>query len=245
MNGRMTTRPGPALRAALIVALLAALLLMLLPSTSWALGLGLNLGYAYRIGTLGAEDTALSTNNSYPDLDFSSNDLNVGLTLDTAVARDRLFNYRLNVDYVRGWIDPDTVPGLSPNAETTSDGVDLENIFGFGVVRRPDLRWWVGPSLRISIARALSVDSGAAQYFASPLVNVGAGIVTGVNLHRGRHVSAGMTLGYDINFAVYAFDAPIDIQYTGALHRVTLGVTVLYRFGSDAFGRPAPIASRR
>jgi hypothetical protein len=178
-------------------------------------------------------------------MDFSSNDLNVGFTLDTAVARDRLFNYRLNLNYVRAWIDPDGVPGLSPNAETTSDGVDVENFFGFGVVRRPGLRWWVGPSVRISLARAISVDAAAAQYFQSPLLNVGAGVVTGVNVHRGRHMSAGLTLGYDINATLFEYDAPIEIQYRGAIHRVTLGVTVLYRFGDDIFERKGPLASRR
>ena len=152
---------------------------------------------------LGGNDVALGSFIDYPDLDFSSSDLNVGFTLDTAVARDRLFNYRLNLNYVHGWIDPKTVPGLSPNAETRSDGLDLENVFGFGVIRRPDLRWWIGPMFRISIERALSVDANAAQYFASPLLNVGAGIVTGVNLHRGKHMSAGLTLGYDINYALF------------------------------------------
>ena len=234
MKKRITSLPR--------LALLAALLL--LPSASWALGLGANLGYSYRTGTLGGNDVALGSFIDYPDLDFSSSDLNVGFTLDTAVARDRLFNYRLNLNYVHGWIDPKTVPGLSPNAETRSDGLDLENVFGFGVIRRPDLRWWIGPMFRISIERALSVDANAAQYFASPLLNVGAGIVTGVNLHRGKHMSAGLTLGYDINYALFEYDSPIDIQYLGAMHRVTVGVTVLYRFGNDIFEKNKPVASR-
>lgn len=239
MAKRMTKRRCAAQMAFAVLGAVA-----MFPGAAWALGLGVNLGYAYRTGSLSAEDVSPPPDVSYPDLDFSSNDLNVGFTLDTAVARDRLFNYRLNLDYERGWIDPDTVPGLSPNAETTSDGVNIENIFGFGVVRRPDLRWWIGPSVRISLARARSVDAGAAQYYEQPLIAVGAGIVTGVNLHRGRRMSAGMTLGYDINAALFEYDAPIDIQYRGALHRVTVGITLLYRFGNDVFERPTPVASR-
>ena len=230
-------------KVALSVSVVLAAIL-LLPGAATALGLGGNLTYSYRTGTWQGEDTALGSNIDYADLDFSSNDLGVGLTLDTAVARDRLFNYRLNVNYQHAWLNPSS-PDLPTINEFEYDGAEIDNIFGFGVMRRENLRWWIGPSIRFALGRALLRANGGALVQALPQADIGAGIVTGVNLHWGKHFSLGVTLGYDINFSIMAFQEPIDIQYTGATHRISLGLTALYRFKGDVLGTNRPVASAR
>jgi hypothetical protein len=213
-----------------ISAVLAATLL--LPGAATALGLGGNLTYSYRTGTWAAEDSLIA-NVNYANLNFSSNDLGVGLTLDTAVARDRLFNYRLNINYQHAWFDPSS-PDLPTINEFEYDGFEIDNVFGFGVMRRKGLRWWLGPGIRLAAGRALLRAGGGASVQSLPQFDVGAGIVTGVNLHWGKHFSLGATLGYYINYSgLLIRTQQTEIQYFGATHRISVGLTVLYRFNRD------------
>ena len=229
-----------------IGAILAATLL--LPGAAAALGLGANVTYSYRTGTWAGEDVNLGGNSTYEDMDFSSNDLGFGFTLDTAVAKDKLYNYRLNINYQHSWFDvslPEPPTALTEIKEFEYDGFEIENIFGFAVMRREDLRWWVGPSIRISAGRALLRGNGGSLVQNVPQLDAGAGLVTGVNLHRGKHLSVGGTFGYHINWSLLEYQEPIEIQYTGATHRVSLGLTVLYRFKGDTFRVEEPVARRR
>lgn len=214
------------------------------PTASMAIGLGANVGYSYRTGTPDQGQTDALENGFPLSIDWSSNDVRVGLTLDTAVARDRLFNYRLNVDYQRSWV---TVSGLPQTINY--DGGELENIFGFGIVRKPEMRWWVGPALRLAGGSGLVTVNTPTSIFIrdATQVEVGPGIVTGINLHRGDRFSVGMTAGYYVNWAVFNINdvgpnlvtpvpgSTVDAQYTGALHRFSVGMQVLYRVGGDSF----------
>jgi len=221
------------LLASTILATVSAMVVM--PTASVAVGLGANFGYSYRTATLQQGDFVSSVVSGYPfSVDWSSNDLRVGFTLDTAVARDRLFNYRLNLNYQRSWITVSALPQTF-----NYDGGEMENIFGFGVVRRPDLRWWVGPGLRFSGGSDPITIITPTQFssFSASQIEAGVGIVTGVNLHRGDRISAGLTAGYYINWALFQINdgAADEPQYTGPMHRVSVGLTLLYRLGSDSF----------
>ena len=64
--------------------------------------------------------------------------------LDSAVAKDKLFNYRMNLGY-------EHVPrGSTDSTFAMFNGGSFENIFGFGVYRSKLMRVWLGPSLRIA-----------------------------------------------------------------------------------------------
>lgn len=219
--------------------------MLLLPGAASALGLGGNITYSYRTGTWQAEDASFFSNTQYADLDFSSNDLGVGLTLDTAVARDRLFNYRLNLDYQHAWLNASS-PDLPTINEFEYDGFEIDNIFGFGAIRRESLRWWIGPAIRLAAGRALLRADGGALVQSLPQFDVGAGIVTGVNLHWGKHFSLGATLGYYINYSgLLIRTQQNEIQYFGATHRISVGLAVLYRFKRDVLETSSPFARTR
>lgn len=223
------------IRQAWLTVIVLAYAFLALPTEAVAIGLGAGIGYAYRTGTLDQDDALL--NGFVPSIDWSSQDLRIGAVLDTAVARDRLFNYRLNLNYVRSWV---TLSGLPQTFDYS--GGELENIFGFGVVRKPGMRWWVGPAVRLAGGSApldLSVP-GTLVLRDAAQVEVGAGVVTGVNLHRGERLSLGLTAGYYVNWSVFEINDAVpgvleDPQYTGPVHRFSVGMQVLFRLGDDRF----------
>ena len=68
-----------------------------------------------------------------------------GISTDTAVAKDKLFNYRMNLGY------ENVQESIASFGNFSSyHGASFENIFGFGVYRSRLMRVWLGPSLRIA-----------------------------------------------------------------------------------------------
>ena len=200
-----------------LIALLAA------PTTVLAVGFGANFTYGYRTGTLGDVD------DFFPDIDWTSNDISVGFTLDTAVASDRVFNYRMNLNYEHGIVE------FNDSGDTVgSNGMAMDHIFGFGIIRTRSMRFWLGPAIRIAVAGIddKGVDAIEADF--------GVGGVMGLNLHMGDAMSAGMTFGYQYNGSIFAFESfsgasGLDFLHTGGLHRISVGVTILFRSGGDVW----------
>ena len=60
------------------------------------------------------------------DQDYESDRFGLGFVMDTNVAKDSLFNYRLEVGYQHSWREFDDFSG-----EIESDGFTINNTFGF------------------------------------------------------------------------------------------------------------------
>jgi hypothetical protein len=73
-----------------------------------------------------------------------------GLVIDTAVAKKNIFNYRMNLGLGQIW---EKAKESDPFDEDLS-GIEGEfiNSFGFGIVRIPLFRLWLGPQLGIRFA---------------------------------------------------------------------------------------------
>ena len=103
----------------------------------------------------------------------------IGLALDTAVAEDTLFNYRLQLGYARASYD-------------YSDGnrFEMRHIFGFGVLRTEQVRLWLGPQIGLDYE-----DFGGGSY-----VGANIGPALGVNVQFGPVVSLAVTVfgGYGV-----------------------------------------------
>ena len=106
----------------------------------------------------------------------------IGIVMDTAVASDNIFNYRLQLAAV----------------ETTYDNLEMEgkimtHTFGFAVVRNQTMRLWIGPQLSLRDLDAkdnnlsLELNGGALQ------------AVAGINLHVTSSLSLTGKLGYIIS----------------------------------------------
>ena len=68
-----------------------------------------------------------------------------GLVVDTCLAQDKLFNYRLHLGY--DYIAMDLKSRSAGIYEAKFNRINIFNNFGFGIVRNKLLRFWIGPQL--------------------------------------------------------------------------------------------------
>jgi hypothetical protein len=78
--------------------------------------------------------------------DYKTDRFGIGFVMDTNVATDRLFNYRLELGYQKSWREFDV---LSRDIEFS--GFTWNNYFGFAPYRSQNIRLWMGPTLRFSV----------------------------------------------------------------------------------------------
>jgi hypothetical protein len=153
------------------------------------------------------------------NFDYEEDQYGVGFSFDTNVATDRLFNYRLDAGYQH--VEQD----FGSFGTADSDGLAIENTFGFGVLRRNDLRLWVGPGIRASFDFFDGTDSWD--------FGLGVGPTVGVNFHTGPNVSLGLSLGYQMSYVVAVIDSFDDQD--GYEQRFFVKLTVLFRSADDHF----------
>jgi len=122
------------------------------------------------------------------DFDKDTNHLGVGLVMDTAPARDKLFNYQLNIGY-----DRFGNRGGSAWGNVDFDGVAISNNFGFGAMISPTTRVWFGPELRVTWA-----DGNPDKYanYKIHIFGVGIGPVIGVNLNYDEMHTLVLKMGF-------------------------------------------------
>jgi hypothetical protein len=127
-----------------------------------------------------------------------------GIMFDTAAARDTLLNMRTTVAFSQNWdyrysrrpllfIIPNfPIPGYG-----TADiyqtkyyrakdmvkpySIDLSEAFGFGVVRTPVVRFWLGPEYVLKL-----ITTGSKKYLS---VSTGLGLVLGLNINLGSLIT--------------------------------------------------------
>ncbi len=203
---------------------------LLLPSvTAFAAGYGAYFEYAR-----GRELEYEWNDVKLPKIDEDS--IGFGFAFDTAVAKDKLFNYRLNVGYQ--WIRHDYPSefGILQDHEIEMNGLTIDNTFGFGIVRNRVMRLWLGPALRLGF---LFYDVADVDFFEFRL---GIGPQLGVNFHLGDRVSLGITGGYQYVILAGTNDELIDTNdtyddaFTGSEHLIGVKATVFFRSAGDIFG---------
>lgn len=131
----------------------------------------------------------------YPSRDFQADaeHRGGGFVFDTAVAKDRFFNYRLTPGYdtFRNG-DPAGGPTLAPLR-----GLTVGNAFGFGIVRTGGFRIWLGPEIRLSRQTGVKNDRvmpwNKQQY---DLYGAGIGPALGMNFNLPGNVTIALNAGY-------------------------------------------------
>jgi hypothetical protein len=174
----------------------AALFVALAAPQAWAIGMGLN--------SLDAPSFIPPTRT----LNFSSafdrlvyNLAGKDLIIDTAVAKNRLFNYRLNIS-----IDTFTVyqDRFFRNVSYTVNRLTWANTFGFGLWRSRYVRLWAGPQIALSYQFSNRADRVLDTYMYSKI-----GPVIGANFHTGEFTTVSVELGfrtglgYNLNKSMY------------------------------------------
>lgn len=162
--------------------------------------------------------------------------LGIGLVMDTAPARDKLFNYQLNIGY-----DRFSNRGGSAWGSADFDGFVVSNNFGFGTMISPTTRVWFGPELRV-----IWTDGHPDKYkdYKIHLFGFGIGPVVGMNLNYDDTHTLVLKMGYQyinyvaegegkFNHTTNAADTfhSYDYDVTEKMLYVTIGF--LFRTSSD------------
>lgn len=184
------------LKVGTVAALLAC---VLAPTPAQALGVG-----PYVFGGAGqVKDDYASANYNFGG---------IGLALDTAVAEDTLFNYRLQLGYARVSFE---------HGDTDGNRFEMRHIFGFGVLRTKEVRLWLGPQIGLYYD-----DESYASY-----VGANIGPALGVNVQFGPVVSLAVTAfgGY----GAYTNTSRNDDSSKdhGTEWQAGVNLAVLFRFG--------------
>jgi hypothetical protein len=112
---------------------------------------------------------------------------NVGFVVDTAVARNKVFNYRFT--FLKEENNAD-------GGNLDMQGYAMTHDFGFGVVRTKNVRLWLGPELKASYYEDLTQNNGRTT--TGDVVGFGAGPVIGLNVNLPQVVSFTFTAAYHI-----------------------------------------------
>jgi hypothetical protein len=211
------------------------------PTTSLAAGFGPYFEYVGSSGEVDLDGVGVEL-----DLDYDSDKYGFGLAIDTNVAADRLFNYRLNLGYQKTNREFD-VPSLGSSIiaaplagelrNIDGDGLSLNNHFGFGMLRTRDVRLWAGPTLRLGFD-VFDTNSNSVDIVD---VYAGVGAALGINIHTGSLVSLGITAGYQHVFIgeIIHVDGLANSDNTetidGREHVGSIHFTIFFRTRSDQF----------
>lgn len=209
---------------------------LLVSSSADAGGFGGSLAYGRSQSKLDDVDDV------WADLHTEADEVAIGLVFDTNLARDRLFNYRLNASLA--FVDEEVgQAGIENQVQGTN--VSLDQTFGFGFIRTPEVRVFLGPSLHLGIGR---IDdhirvSGFRENYERTSLTAGLGPELGFNYNVGRHLTLSTSAYVRYGFQVQAFqklfdDRGSDGVFVGSDLRAGIVTSIFFRFGGDQFGPP-------
>ncbi|HAD03493.1 MAG: hypothetical protein A2091_10350 [Desulfuromonadales bacterium GWD2_61_12] len=195
---------------------LVAVFLLLLVSGAAA---GVAIGPYVDLAGGGGEMEWDTNGNSWDNGGFSTNEWDVdagsgaiGFVLDTAPTGPAPFNYRLNVGLEAQTLEDDF--GIEMNL----GGLVVENVFGFAIMRKPNLRWWAGPLLRFGFYSG-ETDTfyflGDRTRTEADLFELGVGAVTGVNIPIGKNKKVILAPSAGVRFIGIGGEATVKNLDTG------------------------------
>ena len=177
----------------LLCSFLTAMVLIVGASESYAVGLGFSFG-------VGRENWDDMDNRSYEEEDRKIS--NIGFVIDTAVARDKIFNYRFTFMKEENEADGGAVD---------MHGISMTHDFGIAVYRYRVVRVWVGLEVKAISYNHLS-SSSSGNRIEGDAIGLGVGPVVGVNVHLPSFVSFSFTAAYHI-IGMYSLDFTTEDRY--------------------------------
>ncbi len=146
---------------------LVVVVLLLVASPVYAVGFGL---------FVNGGDVGAKWDGDYLNADLDGQHLDFGFALDTNLATDRLFNYRIELG--KAYWQIDNFNNQSVEAEV--DGLVMNHDFGFGGLVSDSVRLWLGPELRFTY---LNGDVKSAVPTDVDLFGYGLGAAVGANVN--------------------------------------------------------------
>jgi hypothetical protein len=174
--------------------------LIVFPSAAFGAGIGFYGSYDYTVNIDNEE--AEGGDWGYRERFVAkSHRADFGLVIDSAVARDSLFNYRLNIGGGFGPVDVKKTGGgtnifglpISSRGKWHFNVWDVQmfHSFGFGVVRTEVVRLWIGPQVGLGYAGA---GYGQVYFKMGPVI--------GLNINAGDVFTFFIDGGYRFNVSV-------------------------------------------
>ena len=182
------------------------------------------LGAFYNFYGSGESDLEIDFDYSTFDEEFDADYRGFGFVLDTNVASNRVFNYRLNLGFKQ--VDFEYM-----DIDVDMSGISIENTFGFSVFSNKALRIWIGPQINLNFLSG--DDNWGDDYWTTGL---GLGIVSGINIHAGPVVSICFDLGWrhNKNWGDYE-EGNDDYDLTIDGNEIFTTISILFRMGNDRY----------
>ena len=212
----------------LILIASSAFILTLLNGPAGAVGIGVYGGFSYSE----AEFQGIEYSNVFNSAIFYWG--GAGLVVDTAVAKKKILNYRLNLGIGQVFQER---PSGSYGFDISGIKAELMSTFGFGIVKLSFMRMWLGPQLGIRFSH-IEVDQWDLDY---DCLLLSGGAVLGFNFNIGNYftisVDGGFRYNAGLNFATVQHSSQILDYETDFTHGPEgfVNLSVIFRIG-DTYG---------
>ena len=194
-------------------------------------------GFYGSVGGGRADWTVDQDSSSSFDFGKDTGHAGFGMAMDTAPARDSLFNYQLNIGYDRFR----NVKG-GEWGPVDLEGPVISNNFGFGSMISKTTRFWIGPEVRVTW---MNGHPDRYKDYKIHLFGVGIGPVVGMNINYDDKHTVVLKMGFQyLNYvgkgngrfshatgAASTFSNSYDYDVTEKLLYVTVGF--LFRTSGD------------
>ena len=210
--------------------------LIALPLSLSASGIGLYLPYSFG----DTMDVTVSPENGteFDQTTEYQSTTGLGLVYDSSLGKDKLFNYRLGVEWMDRTID--TVSEPLGTRSCSGDACDMFRLqviqtFGFGLLRTEMVRLWIGP--RINIGYNYSSDEETGFTRTNGNFELGIAPALGINLNFGRYFAIAADLDYRFGVVggAYTYSPNGGVEtvnsYGGNNTGATLRAYALFKFG--------------
>src|SRR4030067_840005 len=147
------------------------------------------------------------------------------LTLDTAMAKDKLFNYRLSIDGENIGADRSY---LSINTFYSLSRFTWANTFGFGLIRTKTVRLWAGPQIALCYEFRYSDKTISDAMLYNKL-----GPVVGLNINAVEDVTVSLEAGFRTGFSINLATSRPNASWNDRIEPI-MWVKLIFRAG-DSF----------
>ena len=198
------------------------LFLLVLPSLLQAVSFGISVPVGI------TEQEELSYGN-FGDETYTykyKNAVGLGFVLDTNVAKKSVFGYRFVLQYTYGDLDSTDNPTVT---SLKQHKYDMMHTFAFGVVQKPDFKFWVGPRINLQIKSASGSDVSYQNSW-----GFGVGAATGVNFKVAERIALAADLGYQWDISFGGQSGSPDSIYFGSSKGLTANFYLLFVFGEGS-----------
>lgn len=191
---------------------------------------------AFGIGVYGAWGMGKGTQswevaNSSKKYDTSNMKWAGGIVFDSAVAKDTIFNDRLNLGF---GVNTRTIDFTTSRRDIKMYDFSLFNTFGFGLARISIMRFWIGPQIGITYSYGDLDFIGKKKYYEVGFLG---GMVVGFNFNIGSFFTISLDGGIRYGCVLNYYDIPgnylITLDPFATAYEGFINVSVLFRFNDQ------------